>query len=59
MLILIITAKLACYADYRYYTWTYQYMTMLPGRTKIELYTQIDQSDIFNSNTVKWKRQIE
>ncbi|MFQ3675037.1 MAG: hypothetical protein SNJ64_00660 [Endomicrobiia bacterium] len=46
-------------ADYRYYAWTYQFITMFPGETELEFYTRIDQNDISNPNTVKWKRQVE
>jgi hypothetical protein len=47
------------YTDFRYYVWTYQFITMLPGKAELELYTRMDQTDLLDSQTVKWKRQIE
>lgn len=47
------------YTDFRYYAWTYQFMTMLPGRTELEFYTRMDQQDFAKPDTAKWKRQIE
>lgn len=47
------------FADYRYYAWTYQFMTMLPERTELEFYTRIEQSDLSKPDTAKWKRQFE
>ncbi|HLD30511.1 MAG TPA: hypothetical protein VJC03_09215 [bacterium] len=47
------------FADYRYYAWTYQFITMLPGRTEIEFYSNFVQPDDSRAETSKWKRQIE
>ncbi len=49
----------AAWSDYRYYAWTYQFMTMLPGQAELELYTNFSQSNLSDSTTCKWKRQIE
>ncbi len=56
---LILGTTLSIYADYRYYAWTYQFMTMIPGQAELELYTRFDQKDFSISSTGKWKRQIE
>jgi hypothetical protein len=56
---LILTIVSFVFADYRYYAWTYQFMTMLPGRTELEFYTRMDQSDLSKPETAKWKRQLE
>ncbi len=57
--VLLFNIFVESYGDYRYYAWTYQYMTMLPGRTELEIYNRFDQKTLTNSDTVKWKRQIE
>lgn len=46
-------------ADYRYYAWTYQFMTMLPGRVEAEIYNRFKQPDASDSSTGSWKRQYE
>lgn len=45
--------------DYRYYAWTYQFMTMMPGEAELEFYTRIDQPNIRQPEKSKWKRQVE
>jgi hypothetical protein len=47
------------FADYRYYAWTYQFLTMLPGETELEFYTNLTQTDLSKPDTAKWKRQLE
>ena len=56
---LILGAVSLSYADFRYYAWTYQFITMLPGKAELEFYTRMDQPDLSKPDTAKWKRQIE
>ncbi len=46
-------------ADYRYYVWTYQFITMMPGHAELEFYTRMDHKDAAKPETASWKRQIE
>lgn len=52
-------SAIVCHADFRYYAWTYQVITMPPGETEIEFYTTMYQSDMDKPEGVTWKRQIE
>ena len=46
-------------ADFRYYAWTYQFITMLPGETELEFYTTLALPQSSKPETAIWKRQIE
>ena len=64
MKFMLISALILCtysfaYGDFRYYAWTYQFMTMLPGKTELEFYNRMDQADLSKTDTAKWKRQLE
>jgi hypothetical protein len=58
-IICITTFAVKSFADFRYYAWTYQFITMLPGETELEFYTNLSQSDLSKPDTAKWKRQLE
>lgn len=47
------------WSDFRYYVWTYQFITMMPGRTELEFYTRVDHTELSKPDTAKWKRQME
>jgi len=59
MILIVLSIGEFVYADYRYYAWTYQFITMLPEEVELEFYTSFAQEDLSKSDTVKWKRQLE
>lgn len=46
-------------ADFRYYAWSYMYMTMIPGFVEIELYNTYVEPVQGRYDTAYWERQIE
>ncbi len=59
ILFYLIFLPVLSFSDFRYYAWTYQFITMLPGETELEFYIRIDQKDLSKPETAKWKRQLE
>lgn len=47
------------FADYKYYTWTTQYITMFPGGIELEFYSRYDEPVKGDVAGGKWRRQME
>jgi hypothetical protein len=59
VLLFIILIPAFLQADYRYYAWTYQYMTMMPGNVEIEASTSYTEPQKGVSSYGYWERQYE
>ncbi|MHB9156198.1 MAG: hypothetical protein ACYC5N_11025 [Endomicrobiales bacterium] len=55
------TLSSECFADRRSYVWTYEYMTMLPGRWELETYVTSQAPDLSRpgDNTVRTQLELE